>query len=39
MIAVSIRANKLGVERPIIFEEILVILKSFFLLVQESMVK
>lgn len=39
MIAVSIRTVKLGVVRPIIFEEVLVILRSLFLLVRESIVK
>ncbi len=39
MIAILIRTDKLGVERPIIFEEVLVILLSLFLFVQESMVK
>ncbi len=39
MMAVSIRTDELGVERPIIFEEVLVILLSLFLFVQESMVK
>ncbi len=37
--AVSIRTDELGVERPIIFEEVLMILLSLFLFVQESMVK
>ncbi len=36
--AVSIRTDELGVERPIIFEEVLMILLSLFLF-EESMVK
>jgi len=39
MIAGSMRAGRLGVERPIIFEEVLVILRSLFLSVSKSMVK
>ncbi len=39
MMAVSIKTDKLGLKRPIIFEEVLVILYSLFLFVQESMVK
>ncbi len=38
MMAVSIRTDELGVERPIIFEEVLMILLSLFLF-EESMVK
>ena len=38
-VAVLMRAGRLGVGRPIIFKEVLVILKSLFLLVRESMVK